>query len=504
MRCLRGHANAIRAKWCANLLRRLPDPDVKRYTRDYRYQLSWSEIADRMEAICYTNTPDGTIEIAGQAIGPEQIFALHDTFAAFYPTASEHDPFPWRDAIYLIGDRIDDLNLYHMPPEAFERFQFTWQERERLRLATGLYRDVPWTLPPIDGHFAHISVQNQGTIAFTETDEKGKRDIQTPMKAGRYLKKFYQHLSDAQIEELQALVFKDDEVRFSTDPDEIEKAYITGPQSCMSGDASRWGGKVVAHPARAYGNGDLALAHITNKKGKCSARAVVWPAKKVYFRAYGDPKLVAALQRLGYQQGSNFCFQGAKLRLIPNGGNGTVLAPHIDGNLRFDAKDDDFIVIDQRGPYAPPAGGAGYMSVPTKVPCGCGCGHKERADHLVCVNAYSERRLQQRWTENCADNAFNEGRLGKCRHDGSYHTLDNMVRVHVSSSRTSTRDYCRRNAERVAFRCASNGEFYTFEHFQAHPDLLGQIWELENYRNKVKTHRQQNDGQWVQRESHAA
>ncbi len=502
VRCLRGHANATRAKWAANLLRRLPGQTEPRKSDRNSHHLTWAQIADRMEAICVAGTPEGSIEVAGAAIRDENIFNLYSHAAAFYHTAVESDPFPWRDVLNLIAER-PELSFGGVPPEAFARYSFTWQERERLRLATGIYKDVPWTLPPVQDHFVHISTQSQGTVAFTETDEKGARDIQTPMKAGRYLKKFYQHLSDTEVEELQARVFKDDDIHISTSPDDIERAFVTGPQSCMSGDATRWGSKVVAHPARAYGNGDLALAHITNRKGKCSARAVVWPAKKLYFKTYGDPKLAVALEKMGYHQGDNFCFQGAKLKVIPNG-NGTALCPHIDGNLKFSiTEDDEHLVVDQRGSYAPPAGGAGYISIPIKVECGCGCGHKARADHLICVNQFADRKLQLRWAPVCVDKALAEGKLARCRHDSSYHTPDQMVQVHASS-RAAQRQYARRNAERVAFRCASNGEYYTFDHFQAHPDMTGQIWELENYRNKVKTHRQASDGTWVARESSAA
>src|ERR1700680_3312611 len=40
-------------------------------------------------------------------------------------------------------------------------------------------------------HFPHVSMSNKSMLAYTESSEKGARDIQTQMKPGAYLAKFF-------------------------------------------------------------------------------------------------------------------------------------------------------------------------------------------------------------------------------------------------------------------------------------------------------------------------
>jgi hypothetical protein len=85
-----------------------------------------------------------------------------------------------------------------------------WKARERQRLfITREYPKVPWHgrigTPGrriIDNHFVHVSTHDPRMIAYTETADKGRRDIQTRVKPGKYLKRYFgDMLSDDQIRE---------------------------------------------------------------------------------------------------------------------------------------------------------------------------------------------------------------------------------------------------------------------------------------------------------------
>ena len=66
---------------------------------------------------------------------------------------------------------------------------------------------MPWAdkLPAIPDHYAHLSTANPGLIAFTDTPEKAAADIQTPIKPGRYLARFYPNLASHEVRDLQEI-----------------------------------------------------------------------------------------------------------------------------------------------------------------------------------------------------------------------------------------------------------------------------------------------------------
>lgn len=216
-----------------------------------------------------------------------------------------------------------------------------WRERERTRLLDGTYRPLPWSdrkwwteLNDIHkDHFPHISVQKQVLIAYTESKEKGVADIQTPIKPGRYLEKFFKDKIDEHaIRELCCVIaskFETQDLIVTFDPDEIEEIYLTGPSSCMSKPKESYGTPV--HPTRAYGGTNLALAYL-RRKGRVVARCVVWPEKKLHNTIYGDAALMTTvLKKEGYKLGS---MAGAKMMKIPhrvNAQEGVYVIPHVDG-----------------------------------------------------------------------------------------------------------------------------------------------------------------------------
>lgn len=202
-----------------------------------------------------------------------------------------------------------------------------WRLREAARIGLAGSR-LPWstTLPEIPDHFAHASTE-PGMVAFTESPEKGQRNIQTRMKPGRYLTKFYPDLSADEVRKWQALVDRDITVQFAVTAKEIVKVYTEGPDSCMAKKKSVY--ELPKHPCAVYGNSDLQLAYMTDLNGRPNARTLVWPEQKQYMRIYGDEdRLRPRLEAMGYRKGN--CW-GAKIQRIKVDGE-RFLMPFLDSS----------------------------------------------------------------------------------------------------------------------------------------------------------------------------
>lgn len=218
-----------------------------------------------------------------------------------------------------------------------------WRERERARFDCGRYGWVAWVDEPwwhdanrpggvAADHFAHVSPEHPEALAYTQDASKGERDIQTRIKPGRYLTRFFPELPPDVVQHW-ALEWSNlhapQELRLATTPDEIERVYVNGPRSCMSLRANAYAGS--CHPARVYGGGDLAVAYIQRDE-EITARAIVWPSRKVYTRFYGDgDRLRPLLENAGYTEGR---LNGARLLRIP-AGDGFV-CPYIDWHRGVD------------------------------------------------------------------------------------------------------------------------------------------------------------------------
>lgn len=286
-----------------------------------------------------------------------------------------------------------------------------WRTREHWRFQFGSYQQVPWlnSLPPIDGHFAHLSLEDGAMIAYTPDDAKGSRDIQVRTKPGRYLSKFYPHLDTKEVQRLAAMATAlVVELRFATTPEDIVRVYKNGPGSCMSHSESDYSCRVNGqyfHPVNVYGNSDLQVAFLGAEDfSKIGARCLVWPDKKLHGRVYGDEhKMHLALSKAGYRYGS---LNGARIRRIkcdPVSGysrnSELVVMPYIDNAQSFDEVDKDWLCIG--GDY-PADMTSGIGALEQRVTCDY-C--EESCDETYTV--YVERRRTAEWCEHCCDsNAF--------------------------------------------------------------------------------------------------
>lgn len=249
-------------------------------------------------------------------------------------------PAAWKDGLWFMYGLADRAAF-------MEAAAATHREAERTGDWSNAY--VPYCTPYTD-HFAHISTEDGGCVAFTENHVKGVADRQTRMKPGRYLKKYYGHcLSDEQIRDIATAFMAECApvtLKFAATADEIVHVYLNGPRSCMSHGKSDYYGHV--HPVSVYGDSDLQVAYFDRGDDAIKARAICWPAKKLYGRVYGDgARLEPMLRAAGYTEGS---MVGARIRAIENErGNGWIM-PYIDEVQSADLEGEWF-VIRHRGEY---------------------------------------------------------------------------------------------------------------------------------------------------------
>ncbi len=270
-----------------------------------------------------------------------------------------------------------------------------WKTREVERLISKEYDELPWLglraldhlnpaahrhewaityrLPEAEFHYPHLSKRVKGNIAFTENAEKGAADVQTTMKPGRYLKKFYPNTTGEHIRSMANEIiarFGTYMFKLATTPDEIVAVYLNGPNSCMSGRADVYSTGGI-HPCSVYGAGDLAVAYLVvmlpeNEgapaeeteddaprgpfPGTICARALCWPAKKTHGRIYGDTqKMSHFLRENDYEESEGWSFEGARLLRHELRGGSYFVCPYIDGDERNLRDTGTFLVLDPEG-----------------------------------------------------------------------------------------------------------------------------------------------------------
>jgi hypothetical protein len=339
-----------------------------------------------------------------------------------------------------------------------------WHSRERSKFWDGIYRRLPWDdeswwmeatnywgdIQPEKAvaqfHFAHIAEKDANMIAFTENDAKGIADRQTVMKPGRYLKKYFPTMSDDTIRHYASMFDPSlREVKFATSEAEMVAVYQHGPHSCMAGPGDQWS---YGHPVRVYAAGDLAIAYLGTLE-KATARALCWPAKKLYTRLYGDEiRLSAGLKDLGYEEG---CLKGAKLQKI-DAGNGWVM-PYVDWHGVEDCGDHFRLTAD------------GHGDIDAHTTCGytemgeechnCGCMVREDDANGDDATGYS-------YCYSCFTEIF-----GWCDSCDSRCYRDDMVEVNHTNYRGIRRQrYVCENCAEDASTCDQCGELWQADNIQ--------------------------------------
>jgi hypothetical protein len=234
--------------------------------------------------------------------------------------------------VYLTSEVSSELRTWSMIPDYKVR---TATEADWKLLEERYYyfsrEPLPADWPIHEDHFAHPC---QDKIRFR--DERGRL---VTMKPGRYIAKFYPTHDAARYSALWHDWYQPAVLQFAKTADEIEEVYVNGPESCMSKECF----DSCIHPVRVYGDSDLQLAY-ARRGDRITARALVWPERKIHGRIYGDEdRLSAALEAAGYKEGK---FQGARIRRILE--NGQYVVPYLDW-VQSARDDGDWLVIDRNG-----------------------------------------------------------------------------------------------------------------------------------------------------------
>lgn len=353
-----------------------------------------------------------------------------------------------------------------------------WREREAKRIKDGTYQPLPWAdtkwwaeLANIhEHHYPHVSIEKTALIAFTEDDSKGSADIQTPLKPGRYLERYFSaQLNKFVIRDLSAIFsskYEDNKLQFAADAEELEEIFTEGPSSCMSKPAAEYktGG---VHPVRMYAAGDLQLAYL-RRQGRVVARAIVWPEKHIYNVIYGDTgRLTDLLKKDGYKQGVPFGARITRQKFSQGGKKYTFIAPHVDGSsLMLD--DGEFLIVgnpektvDKREGLSTP-GGTGHTEA---------CGYE-------CVHCHKDSFAQRQIVSVLSDGKDAVALCAACAKENTVTCAQTGSAIYKEfATQVQKAWYWNRILHEASFRCAGSGELYRITEMVRMPD--GQMWSKQ-------------------------
>jgi hypothetical protein len=250
----------------------------------------------------------------------------------------------------IFATQLNAISVGHHEVRAVQ-LDTSWMAREAKRLVDHTYRPLPIPKDLYDklprDHFVHLSSVNPIMVAFTKNPMMGAKDRQTRLDLRSYLKTYATNLTPLEKELIVTDIANGHDqshVLFAITSDEIVKVYTNYDRSilklevsCMRYKASQYLSRPI-HPVSVYGAGDLAVAYLVNDEDKTTARALCWPARKIYSRVYAeDDTLHKELKRLGYTKSSyygesyeNNTFLGAHLLRVYVDEYDAYVMPYID------------------------------------------------------------------------------------------------------------------------------------------------------------------------------
>ena len=243
-----------------------------------------------------------------------------------------------------------------------------WLLREHFRMQAGIY-NVTEAIRRINCSWAaqycvHISKEDDTMVAYTPSTEAGEADKQIKTTFGKFLRRHFITLTDAQIQSLEtdhrselSAVMK-----IATTREELEDVYtgMMGDSGCMRYNPEHFGIRNGMHPSAAYEAPGMGVAYTEDSEGCIKSRAVVWtnpadPSDKRYVRIYGDAVLQRMLEREGYACRD---LMGALIKKIPRvtGSNGKpndfeYVVPYLDGPAGNQSHEDGIYAVDDGGEF---------------------------------------------------------------------------------------------------------------------------------------------------------
>jgi hypothetical protein len=295
------------------------------------------------------------------------------------------------DKAAAVAARAGDTCLTFVPSEDES---WNWKRRERNRFNDGTYTRLPFRTH--GDHYAHHALGDPGKIAYTASETHGHEDRQTVVTAGRYLERFGVSKMGVAADEwpsmIAAVKMIGAPIQVATTADEIGRVYCApgSPMSCM-GRGHGWDWRDA--PTRVYAGGDLAVAYIgtldaddDTDKDRIAARAVVWPERKSWVRAYGDTAVMeAALKAAGYEREHDFA--GARVTLQRARHDDAYVMPYIDGDAQQADIVGRYFVLRASGDYE----------------CNDTNGLTRDACRNTCANCSEECGEDETYCDGCAD-----------------------------------------------------------------------------------------------------
>jgi len=313
-------------------------------------------LTDNVWAYCFPdmminpNLAIGRPFVQNASVG--NLYGQIDWFINRYRYASERDTNGYQKRSFFCGVEAMVWRHTFTNTEHFKHILgcLDWRTRQAV-LYTPDYNGRPrHRLPPWhrshgipSGHFTHLHPETAESVRFFPNAEKGELGRWTVMKAGRYLKQFYDYLDDAEIKKIVENLRDGGTLCFAKTPKEIVDLYLTGPRSCMAHPNDEYeSGEYGFHPVEVYGNSpDLAVAYVA-ENGAPNGRCICWPDRKLYGRVYGhqggEHTVKNLLEAKGFKYGS---MQGARIRKISVDKQGRVVMPYVDNvDCAYELKSD--------------------------------------------------------------------------------------------------------------------------------------------------------------------
>ena len=339
------------------------------------------------------------------------------------------------------------------------------------------------------------SHQHQGLnkIAFTQSQDKGERDIQTVTTYGKYLKR---HMPDCPDHELRDFVS-----RYTVDPNSCKittdlgkMIYIiqNGPPSCMK--KQKWNDDT--HPYNVYDpKYGWGMAYRV-QGGKYWGRALVHIPTKTFVRAYkGDPEswnvgdsrddemLEAWLVNEGYDH--DCAWNGQRLAKIENE-YGEYLMPYLDGENKAVDNCGDYFELCRHGELS--ADGTEGVLEDNRRSCD-DCGDSVDEDdlthigdygHAVCESCLNDHYTHAWVSRHCTE-WVSDDEVIYCESDGDYYHQDCYTDMDV----VYCEDRCEYYKMEDAWLCEGSNHWYHLDTpchevdgCPYHEDYLPDGWEL--------------------------
>lgn len=308
----------------------------------------------------------------------------------------------------------------------------SWHNREQARFDSGEYTPLHYVIARVVKEyeektnqklFAHLSKKNPLLIAYTKDAIKGAQDKQSLLSIRAFIELIAGDMDKIgkdfliNVSQSYSAQFTQAEFLIAETESDIESVYTNHAKSgnigvsCMRYSAISFPSVKDRpyHPTRVYAAGDLAIAYKKDDDGLTTARALIWPSKKLYSRVYsasedGDSSFHAALRRAGYNKSRYYgheyeSMSGARLLRVEND-KGNLVIPYLD-EVGCVSDNGENLIIERGGEHGAMET-SGEIRLNSAV-CEC-CGSECDEDDLSTVYTDSRMHDGESWCEHCRDN----------------------------------------------------------------------------------------------------